>query len=108
MPIYEKTGTLTTKMQRALVHQALAQLPAELPDPLPRRRPRSGSGLIDRRTRADATCTFRRRARASTQLNAFRSPAQRRLIFEEFFLFQLGLVLRQRATRTPSARRGRS
>ena len=30
------------------------------------------------------------------ELNAFRSPAQRRLIFEEFFLFQLGIVLRRR------------
>ena len=29
VPIYEKTGTLTPKMQRALVHQALSQLPAE-------------------------------------------------------------------------------
>ena len=35
----------------------------------------------------------------STTLNAFRSPAQRRLIFEEFFLFQLGLVLRKRRRR---------
>ena len=35
VPIYEKTGTLTTKMQRVLVHQALAQLPETLPDPLP-------------------------------------------------------------------------
>ena len=31
------------------------------------------------------------------QLNAFRTPAQVRLIFEEFFLFQLGLMLRKRA-----------
>ena len=30
-------------------------------------------------------------------LNAFRTPAQVRLIFEEFFLFQLGLMLRKRA-----------
>ena len=30
------------------------------------------------------------------ELNAFRSPAQQRLIFEEFFLFQCGLVLRKR------------
>ena len=29
-------------------------------------------------------------------MNGFRSPAQRRLIFEEFFLFQCGLVLRKR------------
>ena len=35
VPIYEKTGTLTTKMQRAIVFQALSQLPEELPDPLP-------------------------------------------------------------------------
>jgi ATP-dependent DNA helicase RecG len=30
-------------------------------------------------------------------LNAFRTPPQRRLIFEEFFLFQLGLMVRKRA-----------
>jgi ATP-dependent DNA helicase RecG len=36
VPIYEKTGTVTTKMQRVLVHHALADLPANLPDPLPR------------------------------------------------------------------------
>src|SRR5690349_15341372 len=35
VPIYEKTGTLTTKVQRAVVFQALAGLPPELPDPLP-------------------------------------------------------------------------
>jgi ATP-dependent DNA helicase RecG len=40
------------------------------------------------------------------QLNAFRSPGQRRLIFEEFFLFQLGLVLRKR--RSESERKPRS
>src|SRR5215210_6142638 len=35
VPVYEKTGTLTTKMQRAIVHQALSQMPADVPDPLP-------------------------------------------------------------------------
>src|SRR5919108_248921 len=48
VPIYEKTGQLTAKMQRTLVHHALQQLPPELPDPLPadvRRR----QHLIDRR-----------------------------------------------------------
>ena len=29
-------------------------------------------------------------------LNAFRTPGQRRLIFEEFFLFQVGILLRRR------------
>src|SRR5204863_5825534 len=40
------------------------------------------------------------------ELNAFRSPAHRRLIFEEFFLFQLGIVLRKR--RANSERKGRA
>jgi ATP-dependent DNA helicase RecG len=38
--------------------------------------------------------------------NAFRSPAHRRLIFEEFFLFQLGIVMRKR--RADSERKGRA
>ena len=43
VPVYEKTGTLTTKMQRAIVHQALAQLPPNVPDPLPAGRARPGA-----------------------------------------------------------------
>ena len=35
VPVYEKTGTVTPKMQRRLVYDALQQLPADLPDPLP-------------------------------------------------------------------------
>ncbi len=35
VPVYEKTGTVTPKMQRRLVHDALQKLPADLPDPLP-------------------------------------------------------------------------
>ena len=62
--------------------------------------------LVDRRHGAGSMCTFRRPARRSTTLNAFRTPAQRRLIFEEFFLFQLGLVLRRR--RADAERKARS
>src|SRR5258708_6114517 len=36
-------------------------------------------------------------------LNAFRSPAQQRLIFEEFFLYQLSLALDRLATRKENA-----
>ncbi len=36
-------------------------------------------------------------------LNAFRSPAQQRLVFEEFFLFQLSLGLNRRAIRRENA-----
>ena len=94
VPIYEKTGTLTTKMQRAIVHQAIAQLPTQLPDPLPdaiRRR----QNLIERRE-ALSEVHFPSAGTSLDELNEFRSPAHRRLIFEEFFLFQLGLVLRRR------------
>ena len=94
VPIYEKTGTVTTKMQRVLVHHALAQLPEVLPDPLPAAL-RERQGLLDRRT-AIGEAHFPPEHANLDELNGFTSPAQRRLIFEEFFLFQCGLVLRKR------------
>ena len=94
VPIYEKTGQLTTKMQRVLVHSALAQLPPDVPDPLPAD-VIARQKLIDRRT-ALLDVHFPPAGTSMDELNRFRSPAQYRLIFEEFFLFQLGLVLRKR------------
>src|ERR1044071_9626317 len=48
VPVYEKVGQLTAKIQRSLVYQALQMLPPELPDPLPPAvRPRQQ--LLDRR-----------------------------------------------------------
>jgi ATP-dependent DNA helicase RecG len=94
VPVYEKTGTLTTKMQRTLVHQVLQSLPRDIQDPLPdivRRRQQ----LIDRRTALEGV-HFPSPDAPLADLNAFHSPAHRRLIFEEFFLFQLGIVLRRR------------
>src|SRR5207237_769610 len=35
VPVYEKTGAVTPKMQRRLVYDALQRLPPDLPDPLP-------------------------------------------------------------------------
>ncbi len=94
VPVYEKTGQLTAKIQRSLVHHALAQLPAEVSEPLPAA-VRERQHLIDRRT-ALHDVHFPPEGTAASELNGFRSPAQRRMIFEEFFLFQLGLVLRKR------------
>jgi ATP-dependent DNA helicase RecG len=94
VPVYERTGNLTTKMQRVLVHEALQQLPESLPDPIP-----AGvlerQALLDRRT-ALQDVHFPPEGASVDELNRFRSRAQQRLIFEEFFLFQLGLILRKR------------
>ena len=95
VPIYEKTGQLTAKMQRTLVHQALQPLPGELPDPLPAA-VRAAAAPDRAPRRRCRKCTFPPPDAPVEQLNAFRSPAHRRLIFEEFFLFQLGIVLRKR------------
>ena len=104
VPIYEKTGTLTTKMHRVIVHRALIALPETIPDPLPAD-VRARQQLVDRRT-ALVDVHFPPAGTPIDTLNAFRSPAQRRLIFEEFFLFQIGLVMRRR--RSDAERKPRS
>ena len=98
VPIYEKAGTLTPKMQRTLVYRALQQLgesaSAALDDPLPKDILRERQ-LPDRLT-ALRGAHFPDQGASIDELNRFRTPAQLRLIFEEFFLFQAGLVLRRR------------
>jgi ATP-dependent DNA helicase RecG len=94
VPIYEKAGSMTPRMQRTLVFRLLAELPERIHDPLPEavRRARE---LPDRR-RAIVESHFPPAGEPVERLNACRTDAQRRLIFEEFFLFQAGLVVRQR------------
>ena len=77
-----------------------------MPDPLPEA-VRERQHLIDRRAALEQV-HFPDADASIAELNAFRSPAHRRLIFEEFFLFQLGIVLRKRRAPMPSARRARS
>ena len=94
VPVYEKAGSVTPRMQRTLLHRLIGDLPPAIPDPLP-------AAVRARRTLPD-----RRQAIIDTHfppvgtdvgaLNTFRTAAQQRLIFEEFFLFQAGLVLRKR------------
>jgi ATP-dependent DNA helicase RecG len=94
VPIYEKAGSVTPRMQRTIMHELVEQLPAELPDPVPGAI-RLARTLPDRR-RAIVDTHFPPKGTPIATLNAFRGPAQQRLIFEEFFLFQAGLVLRKR------------
>ena len=95
VPVYEKAGAMTPKMQRRLVHDVLSHMPPDLPDPFPEEIQRRLE-LPDRRT-ALLEAHFPSLDTRADRLNAFRTPAQVRLIFEEFFLFQLGILLRKRA-----------
>jgi ATP-dependent DNA helicase RecG len=94
VPIYEKAGSVTPRMQRTLVHRLLASMPPDLPDPLPAD-VGAGRGWPNRRD-AIRDAHFPPDGTDMDALNAFATPAQQRLIFEEFFLFQAGLVLRKR------------
>ena len=96
VPFYEKTGVVTPNMQRRIVRQALEQLPAAVPDLLP---PDvlTRLGLVPRRVAIEEAHFPPNEARLD-ELNAFRTPAQRRMIFEEFFLFQVGHAWRRHAT----------
>lgn len=94
VPVYEKAGSVTPRMQRELVHHLLADMPSRISDPLPTTL-RAAEGLVDRRE-AILHAHFPTAGTDLEALNAFRTPAQQRLIFEEFFLFQAGLLLRKR------------
>jgi ATP-dependent DNA helicase RecG len=96
VPFYEKTGTVTPNMQRRLVRQALDALPAQLPDILPAD-VQERQQLVPRRLALEKA-HFPPNDASVEQLNAFRLPAQRRMIFEEFFLFQIGHAWRRHAT----------
>lgn len=98
VPVYEKAGTLTPRIQRTLIHRVLSELPAELSDPLPPS-VRQARGLMSRR-HAFQAAHFPPAGSDVDELNAYAGEAQRRLIFEEFFLFQAGVLLRRARHRT--------
>ena len=92
--MYERARSITPKMQRRLVADALLRLPPDLDDPLPAGI-RARLGFPDRRTALEQV-HFPPIGTPLDALNAYRTPAQRRLVFEEFFRFQVGLLLRKR------------
>jgi ATP-dependent DNA helicase RecG len=94
VPMYERARSITPKMQRRLVAEALGRLPSTLDDPLPAEL-RARLAFPDRRTAIEQV-HFPPSGTPLDRLNAYRTPAQRRLIFEEFFRFQVGLLLRKR------------
>lgn len=94
VPVYEKIGVLTPKIQRRLVYDVLRDLPKELSDPLPEEICKRLS--LPSRRQAFLLTHFPKNGTSLDLLNEHRTPAQVRMVFEEFFLFQVGLQLRRR------------
>jgi ATP-dependent DNA helicase RecG len=101
VPIYEAVGTFGSRMIRRAIYATLQTLEAQIPDVLP-------TALREKMrfpSRRDALIQthFPPAGESLEMLNIFRSPAQQRLIFEEFFLYQLSLALGRKATRKENA-----
>ena len=101
VPIYEAIGTFTSKQIRRALYTAVQLVDPRMPDVLPEslrarlKFPARGEAI--KRTH------FPEPTESLDALNTFHSPAQQRLIFEEFFLYQLSLGLDRRATRKENA-----
>ncbi len=95
VPVYERTGSVTPKMQRRLVYDALQKLPTDLPDLLPDAVRLRQS--LPSRYAALLASHFPPAGTPLGRLNAFATEAQQRLIFEEAFLFHSGVAARRRS-----------
>jgi ATP-dependent DNA helicase RecG len=101
VPIYEAIGTFGSRAIRKAIYTALQLLDPRVPDVLPEElRARLG---FPSRHQALVHTHFPPPEESLEALNVYRSPAQQRLIFEEFFLFQLSLAMDRRATRKENA-----
>ena len=99
VPIYESAGKgrLTARWFRRIIHGMLERMEGELPDAIP---PvvRGQMGLIDRKS-AFWQAHWPEVGESLAQLQAARTPALFRLIFEELFFLELGLELKRRKMR---------
>jgi ATP-dependent DNA helicase RecG len=96
VPIYEAVGKLTTRVLRTLTHRIFGELPPE-EDHLPQFL-RNRLKMPDRWTALRDT-HFPPPDSDLRLLNGFRSPAQFRLIFEEFFWLECGVALKRSKAR---------
>lgn len=97
VPVYEAVGALNTRILRRLIAQGLSVVDLKREDPLPA----SVARQLDFTSREKALREFHfPDSKESLEvLNAFRTPAQRRMIFEELFLLEVGLTLKHRRVR---------
>ena len=97
VPVYEAAGKVSTRVLRSVLKRltdALPPIPDPLPDDIRRRLRLPGLEFAIREVHFPAPDTDLR------LLNSFRSPAQYRLIFEEFFWLETGMALKHSQART--------
>ncbi len=102
-PVYERISSITPKMLRWIIKQSLESIPNQafgepLSDEL-----RKKYKLVDRRA-AFSQLHFPGTDTSLEDLQNRRSQGHRRLIFEEFFLLEVGLAYRQKARPKKSRR----
>jgi ATP-dependent DNA helicase RecG len=99
VPIYRRIGQLTTRVIRLIMFNLLENLPAEIPDQFP-------ESIKKRRNLPELAETYRQVHFPSADpgipaetliagLEAHTTRHYQRLVFEEFFLFQLGILALQ-------------
>jgi len=101
VPIYEGIGTFGSRAIRRAMYAAVQLIDANMPDVLPEAL-RERLSLPSRRESL-IHVHFPDPQESLEELNTFRTPSQQRLIFEEFFLYQLSLALDRKATRKENA-----
>ena len=97
VPIYEATGKLNARWFRRTIRAALEQMPPEVSDAIPAAI-RGRLGLIARAA-AFWNVHWPDAGESFAELQAARTPAHQRLIFEELFFLELGLELKRRKAR---------
>ena len=93
VPVYERVGPLSPRMLRRICRSLLENLPPELPELMPEAMRRRHA--LPRLREALGRAHFPEEGASLELYNAFRSPAQRRLILEELLSFSIGLALRR-------------
>jgi ATP-dependent DNA helicase RecG len=97
-PVYETLGNkLASRWQRRVIYRVLEDLKGRIPETLPQAICRR----LDLPSREDALrwAHFPEAGTAMSQLQAWATPAQKRLIFEELFFLELGLELKRKKFR---------
>src|SRR5580693_591156 len=101
VPIYEAIGTFGSRAIRRAMYAAVQLLDTGMPDFLPETL-RARLGYPSRRE-ALTHVHFPASEESLEALNTFGTSAQQRLIFEEFFLYQLSLALDRKSARKRNA-----